>query len=182
MNKNELPKRKNLRLQNYNYNGNGIYFITICTKDKKRIFGKYDVGAIQELPEKHAKNRCVQLNLYGQIVENAITKLPERYNEIEVANYIVMPNHIHILVSINNDIDSERAIRESPLRHHLLSKLIGYLKMNTSKAIHNYNPLINVWQRGYIDHIIRDQSDFEHHWNYIEYNALKEYGTKEENI
>ena len=87
MNKKELPKRKNLRLQNYNYNGNGIYFITICTKDKKRIFGKYDVGAIHELPEKHAKNRCVQLNLYGQIVENAITKLPKRYNEIEVVNY-----------------------------------------------------------------------------------------------
>ena len=108
---NELPKRKNLRLENYNYNGNGCYFITICTYNKTHLFGRYNVGAI----------------------------------------------------------------RESPLQRTLLSKSIGYLKMNVSKEIHKLNPLIDVWQRGYIDHIIRNQTDFEYHWNYIEYNALKEY-------
>ena len=49
------------------------------------------------------------------------------------------------------------------------------MKMNISKEIHKYNPLLNIWQRSYIDHIIRNQTDFEYHWNYIEYNALKEY-------
>ncbi len=171
----ELPKRKNLRLENYNYNGNGCYFITICTHNKAHLFGRYNVGAIHESPAKHKENRCIDLNLFGQIVENAIIKTPERYNEIEIVNYIVMPNHIHLLVSINNDIDSERAIRESPLQRTLLSKSIGYLKMNVSKEIHKYNPLVEVWQRGYIDHIIRNQTDFEYHWNYIEFNALKEY-------
>ncbi len=175
MNVEALPQRKKLRLENYNYNGNGCYFITICTQNKTHLFGRYNVGAIHESPEKHQENRCVELNLYGKIVENTIKTLPERYNEIEIVNYIVMPNHIHLLISINNDTDSERAIRESPLQRTLLSKSIGYLKMNVSKEIHEYNPLIDVWQRGYIDHIIRNQTDFEHHWNYIEYNALKEY-------
>ena len=171
----KLPKRKNLRLENYNYSGNGCYFITICTNSKTHLFGRYNVGAIHESPEKHAENRCVELNWYGKIVESAILKLPERYNEIEIVNYIVMPNHIHMLVSINNDIDSERAIRESPLQRSLLSKVIGCLKMNVSKEVHKQNPLIDVWQQGYVDHIIRNQADFEQHWNYIEYNALKEY-------
>ena len=77
---NELPKRKNLRLENYNYSGNGCYFITICTYNKTDLFGRYNVGAIHESPANHAKNRCVELNSYGKIVENAIIKLPERYN------------------------------------------------------------------------------------------------------
>ena len=171
----ELPKRKSIRLQNYNYSGNGCYFITICTRNKAHLFGRYNVGAIHESPANHEKNRCIELNVYGKIVENAVLKLSERYNEIEIVNYIVMPNHIHLLVSINNDIDSERAIRESPLQRSLLSKAIGYFKMNVSKGIHKHNPLVDVWQRGFMDHIIRNQTDFEYHWNYIEYNALKEY-------
>ena len=171
----ELPKRKQLRLKGYDYSSEGCYFITICTYNKTHLFGRYNVGAIHESPAKHQENRCVELNLYGRIVENAILKLPKRYDEIEIINYTVMPNHIHLLISINNDIDSERAIRESPLQRTLISKSIGYLKMNASKEIHKYNPLIDVWQRGYIDHIIRNQTDFENHWNYIEYNALKEY-------
>lgn len=104
------------------------------------------VGAIHESPAKYAENRCIELDLYGRIVENVIIGLPERFREVEIVNHIVMPNHIHMLVSINNNIDWERAIRESPLRRSLLSKFIGYLKMNVSKDIHKQNPLIHVWQ------------------------------------
>ena len=171
----KLPKRKSIRLRNYNYSGNGCYFITICTKDKNHLFGSYNVGALHEAPAKHAENRCINLNQYGKLVERAIQGLHIRFDEITIDNYIVMPNHIHMLVSINNDIDSERAIRESPLQRSLLSKAVGYIKMNVSKEIHKTNPRITVWQRGYVDHIIRNQQDFEYHWNYIEYNALKEY-------
>ncbi len=184
MNK-EFPKRKRLRLQGYNYGSEGCYFITICTNNKQNLFGKYDVGAIHESPayklsEKHAVNRCILLNRYGKFVESVICDLPERYNDITIDNYIVMPNHIHMLISINNDINSERAIRESPLQRSLLSKIIGYTKVNVSKEIHKMNPKIDVWQRGYTDHIIRNQTDYENHWNYIEYNALKEYFYKDD--
>ncbi len=175
----ELPKRKDLRLNGYDYSSQGCYFITICTKDKKQLFGGYDVGAIHESPVKHSVNRCIILNQYGKIVEQIIKTIPQQYNEINIDNYIVMPNHIHLLISINNDIDSERAIRESPLQRSLLSKSIGYIKMNASKEIHKLNPTIHIWQRGYTDHIIRNQRDYENHWSYIEYNALKEYGSKE---
>lgn len=175
MNNKELPKRKNLRLQGYDYSQNGCYFVTICTKNKQNLFGSYNVGTLHEASANHTKNRCVSLNRYGQLVERTIQLIPEKYKEITIDNYIVMPNHIHMLVSINNDIDSGRALREAPLQRSLLSKLVGYIKMNVSKEIHKSNPTIEVWQKRYSDHIIRNQTDFEHHWNYIEYNALKEY-------
>ncbi len=169
-----LPRRKELRLKSYNYNGNGCYFITICTKDKAHLFGRYDVGAIHESPVKHSTNRCIVLNQYGKIVEITIKNVSEKYNEINIENYIIMPNHIHLLISISNNVDPERAIRESPLQRSLLSKTVGYIKMNVSKEIHKSNPTVDVWQRGYTDHIIRNKTDYENHWNYIEYNALKE--------
>lgn len=180
MNKEKLPKRKKLRLKGYDYSQNGCYFVTVCVKDKRHLLAHYKsrtdiVGAIHEAPVNHAENRCINLNQNRKLVERAIQGLHIRFDEITVDNYIVMPNHIHMLVSINNDIDSERAIRESPLQRSLLSKAVGYIKMNVSKEIHKTNPRITVWQRGYVDHIIRNQQDFEYHWNYIEYNALKEY-------
>ena len=173
MSESKFPQRKHIRLRNYNYSGNGCYFITICTKDKNHLFGSYNVGALHEAPTNHAKNRCINLNQYGKFVEKTILNLPERFSEISIDNSIVMPNHIHMLVSINNDINSERALREAPLQRSLLSKAVGYKKMNVSKEIHKTYPTITVWQNRYIDHIIRNQTDFEYHWNYIEYNALK---------
>ncbi len=81
-----------------------------------------------------------------------------------------MPNHIHILISVNND---KRAIRESPLHSRsVLSKVVGYIKMNSSKQIHlTYNE--NVWQRNYHDHIIRSEVDYLKIWEYVNSNALK---------
>lgn len=70
---------------------------------------------------------------------------------------------------------SENRCIELNLYGHIVEKVIGYLKMNVSKEIHKQNPLLEVWRRGYTDHIVRNQTDFEYHWNYIEYNALKEY-------
>lgn len=157
---NELHKRKPNRLKDFDYSTNGTYFITICTKDKKHILGK--VGAIHELPE-------TILSEYGVIVNNIIKKIPERFNVI-ISNYVIMPNHIHLLIEIN-----DRTIRELSLRknHSVISNIIGYLKMNSSKEIHKINPDEIVWQRSYYDHIIRNEKDYLNIWEYIENNTLK---------
>jgi REP element-mobilizing transposase RayT len=66
------------------------------------------------------------------------------------------------------------AIHESPLpKRSLLSQMIGYFKMNTTKQIHDANKKINVWQRGYYDHIIRNEKEYEKIWEYIQTNPLK---------
>jgi putative transposase len=154
--------RKNLRLENWDYSRSGAYFATVCTKDRKNFLSEISsVGAIHESP-------AVRLTKYGQIVDRYIGELPRRYPEIVVDKYVIMPNHVHILMQIVG----ERAIRESPLRA-LVGTVIGYLKMNASKEMHLAQPGIQVWQRGYYDHVIRNEADYQTIWRYIDDNPAK---------
>lgn len=160
-----LPKRKIIRLKGFDYNTGATYFITICTHNRKAILSKI-VGSIHESIAK------IQLTENGRIVERQIKNLPERF-EIKIDNYVIMPDHIHLLLTI-----PERSIRESTLRakskRSIMSKVIGYLKMNTSKEMHQrgYDGK-PIWQRSYYDHIIRGQNDYNEKYEYIENNPTK---------
>ena len=154
----ELPKRKRLRLQEYDYSSPGAYFITICTHQRKCILSRV-VGAIHESPE-------TELTDSGKIVDGVIQGIPQKYGAT-VERYVIMPNHIHLLVSI---IDGEdlRAIRESPLRvRSVVSNLVGYIKMNASKKIRSVFGDKDIWQRGFHDHIVRGKKDYEEIDKYI---------------
>ncbi len=160
----ELPKRKTTRLKGYDYNTPGAYFITICTHNRKCLFSNI-VGAIHESPEN-------ELTIYGDIVKGIIERLPERF-DIEIPKYIIMPNHIHLIVVVK--CNDKRAILESPLQWHrsVISKAMGYLKMNASKKIHQTYYQQKIWQRDFHDHIIRGDSDYNKIWEYIDTNILK---------
>ena len=131
----DLPKRKPLRLPDYDYSAPGACFVTICTHDRRCILSDITVGALHEAPAV-----SVKLTQLGQIVDEAIQSLPERYSNLTVDQYVVMPNHIHLLLRM----EAERALREAPLRQagtrFLLAKVVGYLKMNCSKRIHETIP------------------------------------------
>lgn len=163
MNK-EFPKRKNIRLHGYDYSSEGCYFITICTEHRKNllssIVGGDDLGA----PKK------IILKPYGKIVEKYILSMEQAYDTVSIENYIIMPNHIHLMLLI----DTYGLPRSSaPTTPNVVAAFKKFVNRDCNH---------NIWQRGYTDHIIRNQTDFELHWNYIEYNALKEYPLKEENI
>ena len=151
----QLHKRKNIRLKEFDYSSRGAYFITICTHDRKNLF----VGAIHESPE-------LQLNPFGQIVDKYINQLNTRF-DIKIDKYVIMPNHIHLIIVVE-----QRAIRESPLRS-TISKAVGYLKMNASRDIHNKGYTDTVWQRSFYDHVIRNEQDYQKIRNYIDTNPAK---------
>ncbi len=157
-----LPKRKPTRLKNYDYSSEGAYFITICTHNRKNLFSNI-VGAIHESPES-------KLNSNGEIADFYIQKLNDRF-ELIIDKYIIMPNHIHLIAVIEKN---ERSIRESTLQKRaLISKAMGYLKMNVSRDIHKNGYIQNIWQRSFHDHIIRDEKDYLKIWNYIDTNPQK---------
>ena len=68
-----------------------------------------------------------------------------------------------------------RALREAPLQgaRSLLSKAVGFLKMNSSKQIHALDPDLIVWQRSYYEHIVRNKHDYREIWKYIEGNPAR---------
>ena len=132
----ELPKRKPTRLQNYDYSQQNLYFVTICTSGKKCLFG--NVGALNE---------------YGKIAEKCLKEISAVYKDVCVDQFVVMPNHVHALITIENSVS--------------LSQVVGQYKMSVTKAIHRYDKKLTVWQRSFYDHVVRNQEDYQRIWTYI---------------
>ena len=143
----------------------GIFYNDMYAQQKMHV--SRVVGAIHESPE-------IELTDYGKITEETIRNIPERY-KATVDRYVIMPNHIHLIIIITDD-EELRAIRESPLRgRSVISKTIGYIKMNASKKIHNEFGDKTIWQRNYNDHIIRNCEDYEAIVEYIHENPVRWY-------
>ena len=152
----DLPKRKPNRLQFYDYSTPGAYFITICTQDRKCTLGNI-VGDGSPVPKTQ-----------GQIAERFILQIPRKYPNIYVDKYVVMPNHVHLLLRIEN---ANGTGNPSPT----LGKFIGWYKYQVTKAV---NVACNsagarFFQRSYHDHIIRGEADYAKIWEYIENNPVR---------
>ena len=148
----DLPKRKPNRLPDFDYRTPGAYFITICTKDRKCLLWD-TVGASIARP---------QLTGYGQVVQNAIREIPKHYPAISLDHYVVMPNHVHLLLQINTDPDGR------PMVAPTISTVVQQFKGIVSKQIGH-----SIWQKLFHDHVIRNAADYTKIWEYIENNPLQ---------
>ena len=90
-----LPKRKHTRLKGYDYSTPGAYFITICTKDKKCLLSDVIVGDDAYIVPKNILTKC------GQIADKYINNINIIYSNAKVEKYIIMPNHIHMIISLS---------------------------------------------------------------------------------
>lgn len=151
----ELPKRKHPRLPGYNYSQAGYYFITICTQDMKRIFSKITVG--QGLAP--AENK---LTVFGQIADNEINSLPARYPDIVIDKYVIMPNHIHMIVVLH---PTEAGASPCPT----ISDVVCTFKSLTTRKCKSGK----IFQSSFHDHIIRGEKGYLKIWNYIDTNPAK---------
>ena len=158
----ELPKRKPNRLNNYDYSANGAYFITICVAERKNLLSDIEgniVGAIINRPK-------LTLKEIGIIAEEYIKEIPMHYRYVNVDNYVIMPNHIHILLQINRKFE-ERAIDNRPYNTDVSTIIKEFKSAVTKKAGQS------IWQKSFHDHIIRNENDYEMIWEYIETNPEK---------
>lgn len=177
-NKNNIFYRRSLRLRGYDYSQAGAYFITICTNKRKCLFGNI------------VQNE-VNLNELGNAVLDIWYSLPNKYSNIELDEFVIMPNHVHGIIVIKDVVE---AIHELPLqenisshknyelsqkerRNMLLPKVIGYFKMNSAKVINQKNSSsgTSLWQRNYYEHIIRNEYELDRVREYIINNQIKWY-------
>lgn len=101
----DLRARKNIRLQGYNYSQNGAYFITVCTKDKHNLLWENEtpvVGANIVRPSTRTAIEPQKLSAIGTIVDAAINNIPAIYENIKIDKHTIMPNHIHLILIIEN--------------------------------------------------------------------------------
>jgi REP element-mobilizing transposase RayT len=156
-------KRKRNRLKKYDYSNAGYYFVTICVNDRKDYFGKIKNGD------------CV-LNEFGIIVKQILENIPIKYPYVELDYYVIMPDHIHIIIIIDpSDVVTGRDLSQignSKPKIKSLSQIIGALKTMSSKELHLKGLKEFKWQRSFYDRIIRNEKELYQIRKYIEQNPL----------
>ena len=157
-----LLNRKNQRLKEYNYLENGCYFITICTNERENYFGKIEEWNMI-------------LNEFWKIAEKTFVQSPEHYTNCRSNEYIVMPNHFHWIIEINNEI-MRTGLKPVPTKNkeHWLSEIIRWFKTFSSRKINEIqNDFRFSWQRSFYDRIIRNEDELNKIKQYIIDNPLK---------
>lgn len=152
----EALRRKINRLCDYDYNTHGAYFVTICTQNRRKILSEI-VG-----------DGFPVLKPCGRIAEEIIQQIHEKYPAVSVDKYVIMPDHIHILLMIER---KEGTGDPSPT----LGNIIGWYKYRVTKQInaHYDQQGEKIFQRSYYDHVIRNRQDYDDVWQYIENNPCK---------
>ncbi len=165
-------QRKSLRLKDYNYSTEGAYFVTICTHGGKSLFG-------------FIKDAESQLSLYRKIIADTWHEIPQRFSNVELDCFVVMPNHMHGIIKIvgagfprpHAIIDPEILSGETSPRqvHPNLSQIIGWFKYNSAKRINEIRKTVGVpvWQRGFYEHVVRKEESLNRIREYIVTNPLR---------
>ena len=180
----EFPVRKGIRLENYDYSRRGAYFITICTKDKMCIFwdnnDKYkpitadvngssyendtpNVGTANGRPQHTHK---IHLSEFGVYVKECLNNIHCHYPMVFVDKYVIMPNHIHLILRIDSLSDLEASGR--PMAVPTISTVINQFKGAVSRMAG-----FNVWQGRFHDRILRNEREYRGAWQYIENNPIQ---------
>lgn len=174
---NTFPKRKYPRAAFLDYMS-GDYFVTVCTKNKIHYFG-------------YIRNDKINLSSVGQFLKDNIESTEDHYPDAIILNYVIMPNHVHLIVRIKdvagngqNDVVNRGKLNElaeisvatgrdpTMTTHHnsRLSVIVGSMKA----AVTRYARLNSIefgWQPRYHDHMIRGSRDGDNIWNYIDNNV-----------
>ena len=144
-----LPSRKQNRLPEHLYREGG-FFVTINVHQHKKVFGAV-VG--EEMV----------VNEYGKIVRECWRDLPNHYPNCELADFVVMPNHIHAILFLERG--ANRVVRNGfkpfPTKNYDLSEIIRWLKTFSSRKIHEMWFISFKRQKSFYDHIIRNEEDLQ---------------------
>jgi putative transposase len=153
--------RRSIRLPEYDYSKAGAYFITICSFNKELSFGKI-IDAKIELTE------------IGIIAENNLKDIQNHFDEVFIDEYIIMPNHIHFIISIVGvqNFEPQRNVYQKTISKSVGSIIRAFKASVTSWCKSNGHNKFK-WQRNYFEHIIRNEEDLFRIREYIQNNPLQ---------
>ena len=144
-----MQTRKRTRLAGYDYSRTGTYFVTICLQDRTPLLGRVEAHDLR-----HSR--------FGEIVVDEIACLATRFTGINLDMALVMPDHAHLLIGLGTQLRS-------------LGTIVGSLKTRSAREINRLRNTTGtaVWQRGFHDHVIRDEADLERVREYIATNPIR---------
>lgn len=174
--------RRSIRLKGYDYTQAGAYFVTICTWQRECLFG--DIY-----------NRKMRLSRYGETVQFNWDNLPKRYPHIKLDAFIVMPNHVHGIIVLMDELEragldnfdagnprflgktaptKPTTTKPARAKYHGLPEIIRGFKTFSARRINQIRSMagVAVWQRDYYEHIIRNEESLHKIREYIINNPL----------
>jgi putative transposase len=171
----EIPQRQSIRLKEYDYSQHGAYFITICAQNRECLFGEI-------------MNGNLKLNQFGIIASDEWTKLSKKFANLEIDEFIIMPNHVHGILILNHTVGAPLAgalvnignyLNRAPARDAptIIGNIVGTYKSlvaNTCLKIFKSNnkSMGKLWQRNYYEHVIRNEKSLEQIREYIINNPI----------
>ncbi len=158
-----IHHRKSIRLQKYDYSQSGLYFITICVKNKECLFGTISDG-------------IMKLNDAGNIANNCWVQIPEHFPNAKLHAHVIMPNHVHGIIELV-DVQNVGVQNFEPLRkwqnkfQKIIPRSIGSIirgyKIGVTKWFRANTEIHIVWQRNFYEHIIRNEQSYNNISHYI---------------
>lgn len=168
-----MKNRQSIRLRNYDYAANGAYFVTICTHNRECSLGEIVNGEMV-------------VNELGRLVSTTWMDLPNHNDNIQLDEFVIMPNHIHGIIIIvgagskpaqNRQIIFRAGLEPAPTTNAniKLSEIVRQLKTFSARRINQLRntPRVPVWQRNYYEHIIRNKKSLNQIRDYIQNNPLQ---------
>ena len=178
----QIHQRHSTRLKSYDYSSAGGYFVTICAYQKEHLFGNIINGQMVS-------------SAIGEIPEKYWLEIPEHFRNVSLDEFVIMPNHIHGILFITNNMDGESvsgtvgtdynlSLQKSLKSHNpkqskfqnvipkSLSYIIATFKAAVTRNTHKTNNPF-AWQSRFYDHIIRSEGELKRIRQYIINNPLK---------
>ena len=159
----KIHKNTSMRSKGYNYAKPGKYFVTMVTKNRKCLFGQITNG-------------LMVLNEFGLVIKQCWEWLENQYEYVELDEFVVMPNHFHGIIILNDERGVSRNTSSViPLNRKPLGRLVGAFKTVSTKQINQIRktPGVKVWQRDFHDQIIRGREDLHRIRQYVQVNPQK---------
>ena len=161
---NRVLQRRSIRLRGYDYSQAGAYFITICTQGRVCVLGEVVDGRMR-------------LNELGKLTARVWKELPQHYAHVRLDAWVVMPNHVHGIVTLD---DVGAGLKPAPtsdgeMVRHGIPEIVRGFKTFSARRINAVRGTVGTqfWQRNYFEHIIRDESGLDRIRRYIDENPLR---------
>lgn len=163
---NTILQRKHPRLNDFDYSSAGAYFITICTQDRKCLLSRITDCQVGRGLAPAEINDCIEYTKYGEIAERQLLSLKKRYPFLSVDKYVIMPNHIHAILILNDETAGA-----SP-RPTVMDIVCTY-KSLTTRECKQAEKIDKIFQTSFYEHVIRGQEDYEEIVKYIVENPTR---------
>lgn len=141
----DVPKRKLPRLKGYDYSKEGYYFITVCTHERRKIFGTTDM-----------------LNEIGNCVKTELLAISDHFEGVRIDKYVIMPDNIHMVIVLGCN-----GVKERETALPSISTIIGLFKSGVTRKIREKHPEMKLWQKSFFDTIIRNRDAYKEIVKYI---------------